>query len=76
MRKPWRGQADKVKAEQQKVLAQALVTHFVRKDLRLEAPAKGGTETLIATLPVQQLNGSLGVAMIDLCSTNPAFSTS
>ena len=47
-------------------LARALATNTVLQDLRLEAPAKGGIEMAVVTLPVQQLNGSLGIERIDL----------
>ena len=53
-------------AEHVELLAQALATNLVLQDLRLEAPPKSGTDVAIATLPVQQLNGSLGAASIDL----------
>ena len=52
-------------AEHIEWLAQALATNNTLLSLRLDAPNKAG-ETMTATLPVQQLNGSLGVKTIDL----------
>ena len=55
-----------VVAEHIELIAQALATNRVLQTLRLEAPNKYGGESSFATLPVQQLNGSLNVELIDL----------
>ena len=47
------------------VLAEALATNTTMQSLRLEQPSKAA-DTQIATLPVQQLNGALKQAEIDL----------
>ena len=46
-------------------LAEALRWNFVLKELKLEHPTKG-TDMTIATLPVQQLNGTKKMSHIDL----------
>ena len=55
-----------IAAEHIEVLASGLSTNITLRDLRLEAPSKGGAAMSVVTLPVQALNGLNGVKDIDL----------
>lgn len=53
--------------EHLELIASALATNRVLQTVRLESPNKyNPSEVLVTTLPVQELNGSLGVETIDL----------
>ena len=56
-----------IQPEHIEVLAEALATNTMLQELQLEQPSKTA-DTMITTLPVQQLNGSLGKESIDLWS--------